>query len=316
VVLDLARAADVVVENFMPGVAARLGCDHRTLAAVTSGLIYCSISGYGQTGPLRERPAFAHIINAISGVMHLEQEDLPGPRVAYMQSADVLSGTHAFGAIAAALVRRARTGEGASIDVSMLESLISAEDITYASILNGGDEYRGPRAGMVVQAIGDRHIAMQTLGAPQMWARLLAALGRPDLAEDPRFSTPIARRQNWPALRMIIGEWLAGFKTAEDALDALGAARIPCAPVLTPAEVAVHPHLEARRAFPEVSHPARKAVRVTGTPFHLDGQPVGPRAPAPYDVGEHTRAVLAGVLGYPAERIEALQNAGAISAGR
>lgn len=312
VVLDLARAADVVVENFMPGVARKLGCDYPTLGAAKPDLIYCSISGYGQTGPLRERPAFAHIINAVSGIMHLEQEAAPAPRVTYLQAADVLAGTHAFGAIAAALLRRARTGRGAHLDVSMLESLIVAEDVSFGSVLNGGEEYPGPRPGMMVHTIGGRHLALQIVGAPQLWPRLLAALARPELERDPRFATPLARREHWPELRAIIGEWLDGFKTVEDALDALGAARIPCGPVLSPAEVAAHPHLAARRAFPPVAHPTRGAVRVTATPFHLDGSPVGPAAPAPYRVGEHTRQVLSEVLGYPAARIDELLAAGAI----
>lgn len=312
VVLDLARAADVVVENFMPGVARKLGCDYPTLGAAKPDLIYCSISGYGQTGPLRERPAFAHIINAVSGIMHLEQEAAPAPRVTYLQAADVLAGTHAFGAIAAALLRRARTGRGAHLDVSMLESLIVAEDVSFGSVLNGGEEYPGPRPGMMVHTIGGRHLALQIVGAPQLWPRLLAALARPELERDPRFATPLARREHWPELRAIIGEWLDGFKTVEDALDALGAARIPCGPVLSPAEVAAHPHLAARRAFPSVAHPTRGAVRVTATPFHLDGSPVGPAAPAPYRVGEHTRQVLSEVLGYPAARIDELLAAGAI----
>jgi crotonobetainyl-CoA:carnitine CoA-transferase CaiB-like acyl-CoA transferase len=311
VVLDLARAADVAVENFMPGVAARLGCDYATFAETKPDLVYCSISGYGQTGPLRARPAFAHIINAMSGVMHLEQEGQPAPHVAYLQAADVLAGTHAFGAICAALLRRGRTGQGAWLDVSMLESLIAAEDVSFGSVLNGGEEYPGPRPGMVVQAIGGRHIAMQIVGAPRLWPRLVAAMGRPELAEDPRFATPVKRREHWSELRQIIGGWLAGFETAEQALDALAAARIPCAPVLSPAEVVAHPHLAARRAFPAVAHPAR-AVRVTGTPFHLDGRPVGPQAPAPYEVGEHTRAVLRDVLRYSAARIDELQALGAI----
>ncbi|HBH01025.1 MAG TPA: hypothetical protein DDZ42_03725 [Candidatus Rokubacteria bacterium] len=314
VVLDLARVADVVVENFVPGVVARLGCDHATLAAVRPDLVYCSISGYGQTGPLREGQAFAHIINAVSGVMHLEQPPDPVPRVGYLQTADVLAGTHAFGAILAALLRRGRTGRGAHLDVSMLEALVAAEDITYGAVLNGGAEAPGPRAGMILHALGGRWLALQTVGAPQLWARLLATMGRPELADDPRFATPLARRAHWPELSAIVRAWLDGFPSVEAALDALGAARLPAAPVLAPAEVATHPHLAARGFFPAVPHPARGAVRVTGAPFHLDGGPVGPRAPAPWRVGEHTRAVLAEVLGYPPERIAALERAGAIEA--
>jgi crotonobetainyl-CoA:carnitine CoA-transferase CaiB-like acyl-CoA transferase len=314
VVEDLARSADVLVENFVPGVAARLGCGYKALARIKPDLVYCSISGFGQTGPWSHWPAFAHIIHAVSGLTHLERSGDPGPRVAYLQAADVLAGTHAFGAIVAALYRRERTGRGAHLDVSMLEALVAAEDITFGSVLNGGDEYPGPRAGMVQQAIGGRYLAMQTVGAPQLWPRLVKLLGRPELAHDPRFATPRARRDHWPALREIIGEWLGQFETVEQAMETLGAARIPCAPVLTPAEVVDHPQLAARHAFPAVSHHSRGAVRVTATPYHVDGAAVKPAGPAPYRPGEHTRAVLRDVLGYPDARVEKLLAAGAAAA--
>jgi CoA:oxalate CoA-transferase len=313
VVLDLARRADVAVENFVPGVAARLGCDARALAAVKPDLVHCSISGFGQTGPWRDRAAFAHIVNAASGMMHLERGDSPAPRAANIQAADVLAGTHAFGAILAALWRRARTGEGARLDVSMLEALIACDDVSYGSVLNGGDEMGAPRAGMWVFEIAGRHIAFQTAGAPQLWPRLVALLGRPELAKDPRFETPTARRGNQAALRAVIDEWLRRFASADTALEALTAARIPCAPVLAPSEVIAHPHLAARGFFPSVPHPRRGMVRVTGTPFHVDGRPPGPAGPAPYRIGEHTRAVLEDFLGYDPARIEALRAAGAIA---
>jgi CoA:oxalate CoA-transferase len=314
VVEDLARKADVVVENFVPGVAARLGCGYKALSRIKPDLVYCSISGFGQTGPWSHWPAFAHIIHAVSGFTHLEQSGDPAPRVAYLQAADVLAGTHAFGAIVAALFRRERTGRGAHLDVSMLEALVSAEDITYGSVLNGGAEYPGPRAGMVQEAIGGRYLAMQTVGAPQLWPRLLKLLGRPELAHDPRFSTPRARREHWPDLREIIADWLAQFETVEHALETLGGARIPCAPVLTPAEVAEHPQLVARHAFPTVSHRSRRSVRVTATPYHVDGAPVKPAGPAPYLPGEHTRAVLRDVLGYSDARLDELLALGAAAA--
>jgi crotonobetainyl-CoA:carnitine CoA-transferase CaiB-like acyl-CoA transferase len=167
---------------------------------------------------------------------------------------------------------------------------------------------------MVVHRTGDRHIAMQVIGSTHLWPRLRAALGRPELAQDPRFATPLLRRQHWAVLRDIVGEWLARFATAEEALEALEAARLPCAPVLSPAEVVAHPHLEARGAFPAVPHPGVGTVRVTAAPFHVNGRPVGPAGPAPYRVGEHTRQVLGELLEYPTERIEELLKSGAIAA--
>ncbi len=311
---DLVRGADVVVENFVPGVVERLGCDYAALSSVKPDLVYCSISGFGQTGPWRLRPAFAHIINAASGMMWLEQGPQGAPRVSNLQAADVLAGTHAFGAILAALWRRARTGEGAHVDVSMLECLVGADDATYGSVLNGGEEHGAPRPGMIVHAVGGRYLALQTAGAVDILHRLARLMGRPELTADVRFSTPKARRENWPALQRIVGEWLDTFATRDEALDALTAARVPCAPVLAPREVIEHPHLVARGFFPSIPHPARGTVRVTATPFHVDGRPPGPAGPAPYRVGEHTRAVLTTLAGYAERHIAELLAQGIIVA--
>jgi crotonobetainyl-CoA:carnitine CoA-transferase CaiB-like acyl-CoA transferase len=246
--------------------------------------------------------------------MYLERQTEPVPPVSYLQAADVLAGTHAFGAILAALFRRSRTGRGASLDVSMLEAMIAAEDITYGAIINGGEVYPGPRAGMVVHHLEGGDFAMQTVGAPQLWNRLLAAMKRPDLNDDPRFSTPLARRQNWKSLLPLILEWLDSFGTRERALAGLREARLPASPVLSPTEVVALPHLEARNAFPEIPHPTRGKVRVTAVPFHVDGHPSPPAAGAPYRIGEHTRAVLGGLLGYSAARIDELAQASVIAA--
>src|SRR5450759_2783303 len=311
VVLDLARIADVVVENFSPGVMARYGLDAASLRPLRPDLVYCSISGFGQTGPLSSMQAYAHLINAISGMMDLDRGDEPEPRVAYLQAADVLAGAHAFGAICAALVRRGRSGRGAHLDVSMLECLVAADDMTYAALLNGGTVQRQPRIGMVVHPIGGRYVAVQSAGAPHLWSRLSALIGRPGLATDPRFATPMARRTNWPALLEILHEWLDGFNSVDEAVKTLSAARIPAVPMLSPEEVVEHPQMAARSAFPEIEHPARGHVRVTALPFHIDGHPVAPGGPAPYRVGQHTRQVLTD-LGYTAERIRALQSLQAI----
>jgi crotonobetainyl-CoA:carnitine CoA-transferase CaiB-like acyl-CoA transferase len=313
VVLDLARRADVFVENFAPGVAARLGCGWEAVAAVRPDIVYCSISGFGQTGPWRARPAFAHIANAVSGLMHLEQGDEPAPRASNLQAADVLAANHAAGAIAAALFRRERTGRGARLDVSMLEALIGADSVSFPSVLNGGEEHGNPRPGMLVHRLGDRYLALQSVGAPRLWERLLELMERPDLAEDPRFRSSLDRRRHWPALREIIAGWLDRFATVDEALAVLERARIPAAPVLRPAEVIASAHLAERAFFPTVPHPVRGPVRVTASPYHLDGRPVHPRARAPHRVGEHTRAVLAELLGYPPARIAELQAAGAIA---
>ena len=313
VVIDLVRTADVVVENFSPGVMARYRLDDATLRAIKPDLVYCSISGFGQTGPLSAMQAYAHLINAFSGMMDLERGGTAAPRASNLQAADVLAGAHAFGAICAALLRRGRSGRGAYLDVSMLECLVCADDINYPALLNGGAIQRRARPGMLVQPIGERHVAMQIGGAPQMWPRMVALLGRPELEHDPRFATPAARRENWPALQELLGQWLQGFGSVDRAVDALSAARIPCVPMLRPEELAAHPHMAARAAFPDLDHPVAGRVRVTAPPFHLDGGPLAPAGPAPYRIGQHTREVLTGLLGYSPERVDSLTVQGAVS---
>jgi len=166
---------------------------------------------------------------------------------------------------------------------------------------------------MVVHPIGDRHVAMQAGGAPQMWPKVFKLVGRPELNDDPRFNTAAARLANWPALREVLGEWLNSFGSVEEAVTALHAERIPAVPMLTPEEIVAHPHMAARQAFPTVDHPVRGKVRVTATPFHLDGKPVHPTAPAPYRIGQHTHHVLTGLLAYPAARVDALHAAKAVT---
>ena len=314
VLLDLARRADVFIENFAPGVVSKLGCDVTAVRRVKPDIVYCSISGYGQTGEWHKRPAFAHTTNAISGMMHLEQRDAEHPRASNLQAADVLAAAHATAAIVAALFRRFRTGQGAYIDVSMLEALIGADSVTFPSVLNGGEAYGSPRPGMAVHRLGGRHLVLQIVGAGDLWPRLLKLMNQPDLAHDPRFVTASERARHWPDLNRLIGQWLdATYGTVDEALQALEAARVPCAPVLYPQEVIASGHLLERAFFPTLAHPVAGAVRVTASPYHLDGQPVHPRMRAPHHVGEHTREVLTGLLGYDAARIEALFDSGAVS---
>jgi crotonobetainyl-CoA:carnitine CoA-transferase CaiB-like acyl-CoA transferase len=193
----------------------------------------------------------------------------------------------------------------------MLEALVAADSVTYAAVLNGGEEHGSPRPGMIVAPVAGRYVAMQFVGADQLWPRMLELMGRPELARDPRFDDGEKRRENWRELREIVEAWLATYPSVEAALQALSGARIPCAPVLRPAEVVASSHLAERQFFPAVPHPARGEVRVTASPYHLDAAPVHPQGPTPYRVGEHTRKVLA-ELNYATDRIDELQRAGVI----
>ena len=311
-ILDLLNKADVLVENFSPGVMARFGLDAESLRAIKPELIYCSISGFGQTGPNKSDRAYAHLINAISGMMDLDRSGEAEPRVQYLQAADVLAATHAFGAISAALLRQARTGQGATLDVSMFESLIASDDTTYGALINGGPVERRARPGMVVHRVGDRHIALQSAGSSHLWNRLTETMEKPALKEDPRFVTPMARRVHWSELLDEIYGWLDTFDCVEDPLNRLLDAGVPATPMLTPEEAIEHPQLLAREAFPEIEHPGRGPIKVTASPFHVDGQATHPQGPAPHRIGEQTHDVLSELLGYSEQKIKTLQNAGVV----
>ncbi|GAA4415389.1 CaiB/BaiF CoA transferase family protein [Quisquiliibacterium transsilvanicum] len=315
VILDLLAKADIVVENFAPGVMTKYQLDYASLSAIKPGIVYCSISGFGQKGPLSSMQAYAHLINAFSGMMELERGGIFEPRASNLQAADVLAGAHAFGAICAAMIRKLRTGQGAYVDVSMLECMIAADDVNYGAILNGGSVDRRPRRGMVVHKIGERYVATQLGSGAAMWPRLLKLMNRPELADDPRFQTPGDRRVHWDALEEIIREWLSGYASVEEAVAAISAARMPAAPVTLAEEMIDHPHLAQRQFFQDVPHGAGGKARITAQPFHLDGGPVKPTGPAPWRIGEHTREVLGEVLGYSAERIAGLHDKGAIAFG-
>ncbi len=313
VILDLLAKADIVVENFAPGVMTKYRLDYESLRAMRPDIVYCSVSGFGQKGPLSRMQAYAHLINAFSGMMELERVGSFEPRAANLQAADILAGAHAFGAICAAMIRRLRTGQGAHLDVSMLECMIAADDINYVSILNGGSIERRPRRAMVVHRIGERYVATQLGSTAAMWPRLLGLMKRPELADDPRFQTAVDRRTNWDALQEYIAEWLEGYASVDEAVAAISAARMPAAPVAMPEEMIEHPHLAQRQFFQDIPHGSGRTARVTSQPFHLDGRAVTPTGPAPWRVGEHTREVLSGVLGYPQEKIDALAREGAVA---
>lgn len=312
-VLDMVRKADILVENFSPGVMTKYGFDEPSLRKIKPDLVYCSISGFGQTGPLRSMQAYAHLINAFSGMMELERGGDANPRASNLQAADVLAGAHAFGSICAALLRKARNGKGAHLDVSMLECLVAADDINFPALLNEIPVVRQPRPGMIVNAVGDRHVAMQVGGAPSSWPRITELMKRPDLLHDERFATPGGRRTNWSELSAILCEWLASFESVDHAVEALSGARIPSVPMLTPEEIVDHPHMASRGAFPRVNHPVSGTARVTATPFQLDGGAIVPSGPVPYKIGEHGQELLTDWLGYPAERVSSLTEAGVVA---
>jgi CoA:oxalate CoA-transferase len=303
----LIETADVLVENFRPGVMARFGLDYPTLKAVKPDLVYCAISGYGQTGPSAGLPAYAPVIHASSGY-DLAQIAYQGgerrPDYCGIYIADVLTGTYAFGAIMTALYQRQATGEGQLIDVSMLESMLSLtlSELQLAQFPASYVPGR-PVFGPIVASDGYVNLSV---ASERTFQNLAAACGRPDWISDPRFARYPARRANWGVFIEELEIWSKAHTTAEvqAALDSHG---VPGSPYRTVKEAMADPQLAHRGSLAEV-HDQGGSFRVLNPPFRFSAAAAAAQ-PWVAALGEHTAAVL-GELGYAPRDIAALAGSG------
>ena len=289
VVRRLLASADILVENFRPGVMRRLRLDYATLHALNPKLIYCSISGYGQTGPSAELPAYAPVIHAASGydMAHLSYQ--PGrsrPDYCGIYHADVLTGVYAFGAISAALYQRAITGSGQHIDVSMLESMLS---LTLNELQWSQFEVPPtprPMYGPIETSDG---FVMVAIASEKTFQGLVKAIGRPEWVDDPRFVNYSDRRNNWAHLMDGVEAWSRSV-TTERCLAGLNKEGVPSSAYRTVAQALSDPQITHRRALSEVED-GGGTFKVLNLPFRMSGAKVaaGKRMST---LGEHTRALL------------------------
>jgi len=310
---QLARHADVVIDNFRPGVMARLGIDYTTLAHHNPRIITCSVTGYGQTGPWKDRAAFDLAVQAISGHMSITgQPDGPPCRVG-IPLADIAGAIFASLGVLAALHHRERTGRGCEIDVSMFDCMLSLLTYDATVYLNTGREptrLGSAHAFMVpwqAFATQDGHIAV-AVREEKFWERLCDAVGLSQLKKDPRFTTNAARLQHRWELEALLQEQLSRRTTAEW-MELFEQADIPAAPVNTVAEALNSPHARARGILKEYDHPVLGLIRYVGSPLRVLGWEHG-TTPAP-EVGEHTVEVLSW-LGYAPEEIRTMVEQGAV----
>ena len=311
IVYRLVKGADVVVENFRPGVMARFGLDYPKLREVNPALVYCAISGYGQTGPSAERPAYAPVIHASSGydlAQIAHQLEPRRPDFCGIFIADVLSGTYAFGAIVAALHQRHATGVGQMIDVSMLESMLS---LTLGELQNSQFDVKlPPRPIFGPVATRDGYVNL-SVASERTFQNMAAAAGRPDWLTDPRFEKYQDRRGNWGQLMDELEEWSQTLPTVEvqAIFDRNG---VPSSPYRTVREAMADPQLAHRQALTEV-HDKGGSFLALNPPFRMTASraAAGDFAAA---LGEHSAQVLA-EAGYSAEEIAALAEAGVTVAG-
>lgn len=313
--LAIAEHSDIVVENFRPGTAARLGCDYDAVRAVNPDVIYCSISGFGQTGPYARRPSYDIIAQGVSGFLSMTGHPGGPPAKAGIALNDIAGGTTAVQAILAAYIARLRGEGGQYIDTSLVESGV-AWTVWEAAAFFGSGEIAAPagtrhRRNAPYQAFRTKD-GYVTVGGntERMWRALCAdVLGRPDLLSRPEYATVQDRLAHLDELERDIESVLVT-GTSEHWVAAMLAAGVPAGPVNTYDQVISDPHLLERGVTTTVTHPVMGELRALSSPLRLSKTPPQIRRPAPV-FGQHTAEVLMSA-GYPAEDVAALQEAGVL----
>jgi crotonobetainyl-CoA:carnitine CoA-transferase CaiB-like acyl-CoA transferase len=314
IVRELAKRADIVLENYKAGTLARYGLDEAALRKVNPRLIYCSVTGFGQTGPRRDQPAYDFLIQAMGGLMSVtgEKDAKPGggPQKVGVPIVDIMTGMYAAVSVLAALARRNETGLGGNVDIAML-------DVQVATLANQAMNYLV--SGKVPRRSGNAHPNIQpqdvyacadgevilVVGNDGQFARLCEVLGHPEWAADKRFATNAQRVRNIGELSALLkdafGEW-----ERENLIAALDAAGVPCGPINTVADVFKEPQVQAREMLRRVPHPSGVEVPLVASPIRFDGDALPIRS-APPLLGQHSVDILS-ELGYAPADIAVLRD--------
>lgn len=310
VIHDMVKSCDIVVENFKPGVMAKLGLGYEDLKKVNPRIIYCSISGFGQTSPMRDLPAYDIVAQGMSGMMSITgYPDTPPARVG-SSLGDVSAGLYAVTGIMMALYYRERTGQGQYVDIAMLDSVFAFIETNVVRHTIGGvhptrvgarhplsapfDIYRCKDAYVIIAVASDPH-----------FAKLCEMIGRPDLARDPRFDSDPHRSENDVALKEILESFLKDYTVAE-AMEMMRQRSIPCGPLCTVDEACQNPSILERDMLVEVDQPGMGTIKITGNPMKLSATPPDAKHAAPL-LGQDTVQVLRDIFGYSGEQIKQLR---------
>jgi formyl-CoA transferase len=305
----LSARSDVVLENFRVGVADKLGLGYEALAQGNPGLVYCSITGYGQAGPYRDLPGYDFILQAMSGLMSVTGEPGGEPMKLGVATVDLTAGMYAAVAILAALRSRDATGRGQRIDLALMDSALSWLANVGGNYLVSGDvpgRFGNAHATIVPYQVfrsKDGHLAVG-IGNDRQYRTFCEIAGAPELSSDERFSTNPARVRNREALVPLLERVFAKRPTAEWIED-LWSGGIPAGPINTVDRALEDPNTAARGMVVEMPHPTAGSVRLVGSPMKFSATPVEYRQ-APPLLGEHTEEVLRDVLGMPPGEIRAL----------
>jgi crotonobetainyl-CoA:carnitine CoA-transferase CaiB-like acyl-CoA transferase len=319
VVRELAARCDVLLENYKFGDLARYGLGYDDLKQVNPRLVYCSVTGFGQTGPYRERPGYDFMIQGMAGLMSVtgERDDLPGggPQKAGIPIADIMTGMYATIAVCAALAHRAETGVGQHLDLALFDSLT-------AVLANQGANYLA--TGKSPGRLGNAHpniVPYQTFktadgavilacGNDNLFRKFCEVASAPRLAGDPRYATNGKRVENRVELTRILDEIFAR-RTTREWVEMLEAAGVPNGPINTIEQVFAEPQAIARGLRVELAHPAAGKVALTRSPMRFSATPVEHERPPPL-LGQHTDEILRGLLGLKDDEVAKLRADGAV----
>lgn len=311
----LVRECDVLLENFRPGSMARFGLDYESLRPENPRLVYASISGFGQTGPYAQRPAYDVIIQAMGGISSITGEPGGAPVRVGSSVADLSSALFGVIGILAAWGRAKETGQGQQVDISMLDCQVALLENAVARYYVNGE---------VPQPLGSRHPTITPFqyfaaadgyiviaaGNDGLWRKLCMALGLGELAEDKRFADNAARTQNHAEMEPLLAEAFRA-RSVEAWCEVLGAAGIPCGPIHDVGQVCNDVQVAAREMIIELEHPVAGRQKMPNTPLKFSQTPIDLQEPAPL-LGQHTEQVLGEWLGLSVEELEALRAEGTI----
>jgi crotonobetainyl-CoA:carnitine CoA-transferase CaiB-like acyl-CoA transferase len=309
VIDDLIKRVDVVIENYSPGVAARLGIGWERVHELNPRAVMCSISAFGQQGPLSVLPGYDYIAQAYAGVTGMIGEAGGAPMLPMLALGDVNTGVHGACAIGYALLHRERTGTGQYIDMALLDMYTHSHELNVAVYsMTGKSPSRSGNQHYAVCPLGlfkgkEHYLCIITLET--QWPPLCTAMGRPELGTDERYNSNAKRVARSAEVIAIIQAWVDSMPSDDAILEALQAAHVPCAPVLTIEEVVNHPHMQQRGTVRTVSDPKIGDVTMPGMPLRFSDFPYNIPLDASH-LGENNAEVLSTLLGYPADKIEAL----------
>jgi formyl-CoA transferase/CoA:oxalate CoA-transferase len=310
----MALSCDILIENFRPGTAQRLGADYATLSKINPMLIYCSISGFGQDGPYRRKPSYDIVAQAMGGLMSLTGEkDRPPVKIGVAIS-DIFAGMFATIGILGAVITRDKMGRGQMIDVSLLDGIVSILSHQAGNFLASG--VNPERLGSAHPTIApyqafkaaDSYFVV-AVGNDSLWKRFCQGLCLNELMTDTRFATNPDRVKNRGELTQIL-ENVFVTKTSREWVELIEAAGVPCGPVLSLSEVFENPQILHRRMVEEIQHPKAGKIKVLGVPIKMSDTPASIRSPPP-TLGEHSKEVLRS-LGYGEEEVDELRKLGVI----